>query len=307
MKAVMYHYVCSRNEDLPELKYLHIDDFKKQLDFFEEHFGFVSLNDFLESFKTGIVPKGVLLTFDDGLKCHYEHVFPELQKRGLFGIFYVATRPLAERKFLDVHKIHILLARHDSNLVYNELQILLKDNLNEGLRSQFDAFVYADEKSDVYTIEVKKILNYFIDFQINENIVDRLLEVFMPDYLNYLDDYYLTTDELKKLHEGGMIIGCHTVSHPVMSKLCDDDQLTEISHSFNYLEEILHGLSVKTFCYPFGGDESFSERTEEILKSNDFVFSFSVENRDINKDDLMFRPQSLPRYDCNQFAFGSCR
>lgn len=47
MKSIMYHYVRDFDEKLPNLKHLHIDDFKKQLDYFEKKFGFVSQEEFL--------------------------------------------------------------------------------------------------------------------------------------------------------------------------------------------------------------------------------------------------------------------
>ena len=85
MKAIMYHYVQEFNKNLPRLKFLHIDNFRKQLDFFESHYGFVSKKDFLDSLKTGEVNKGVILTFDDGLKCHFDYVYKELIERNLWG------------------------------------------------------------------------------------------------------------------------------------------------------------------------------------------------------------------------------
>src|SRR5688500_2043277 len=33
MKAIMYHYIRPETKDLPFLRYLHVDDFSRQLDF----------------------------------------------------------------------------------------------------------------------------------------------------------------------------------------------------------------------------------------------------------------------------------
>ncbi|MGK4569285.1 hypothetical protein [Flavobacterium sp. 3HN19-14] len=46
MKAVMYHYVRPFDPEMPYFKNLDIEDFEKQLDFFEAEFGFVSKADF---------------------------------------------------------------------------------------------------------------------------------------------------------------------------------------------------------------------------------------------------------------------
>ncbi len=44
MKIIMYHYIRESLKQLPNFRYLHIENFKKQLDFFEKEFGFVTYN-----------------------------------------------------------------------------------------------------------------------------------------------------------------------------------------------------------------------------------------------------------------------
>ncbi|EAH9308004.1 polysaccharide deacetylase, partial [Campylobacter jejuni] len=46
MKIIMYHYVRESLKQLPNFRYLHIENFKKQLDFFEKEFGFVTYDEF---------------------------------------------------------------------------------------------------------------------------------------------------------------------------------------------------------------------------------------------------------------------
>ncbi len=38
----MYHYVRKFEKNFPNFRFLHVDDFKKQLNFFEKEYGFVS-------------------------------------------------------------------------------------------------------------------------------------------------------------------------------------------------------------------------------------------------------------------------
>ena len=59
----------------------------------------------------GEAPSGVLLTFDDGLRDHIDCVLPVLRTRNLWGLFYVPSKPIAEGRLLDVHKVHLALGR----------------------------------------------------------------------------------------------------------------------------------------------------------------------------------------------------
>ena len=104
-----------------------------------------------------------------------------------------------------------------------------------------------------------------------------------------------------------MVLGSHTVNHPVMSKLSAEEQEKEIVVSFQVIESITGKSALKTFCCPYGGFHTFTPRTEASLEKHACLFSFNVEARDIGKKDLASRRQALPRFDCNAFPYGSCR
>ena len=83
MKAIMYHYVREYVPELPKFRFLDIQNFRKQLDYFEQKFGFVSRKDWdlvIQKKKLGSAEGKVVLTFDDSLSCHFDYVFPELKK-----------------------------------------------------------------------------------------------------------------------------------------------------------------------------------------------------------------------------------
>ncbi len=308
MKAIMYHYVREFNEDIPYFKNLHIEDFKKQLEYFESEYGFVSKEDFLNAISTGKNPDGIILTFDDGLKDHFTYVLPILLERSLWGIFYIPTLMYNDNKFLDVHRIHLLLGRFKGAIIYDELiKIVNNDMLTDKLKNESNELTYNLQINDNHTTLVKRILNYYISYKYREKVIDTLMERLIPEYQRAYQTFYMTPAEIKIIQEKGMIVGSHTVSHPVMSKLSLDEQKYQIENSFNFLERSTGGLHLKTFCYPYGGFHTFTKETVNILEKNDCLFSFNKEPRDIEVNDLLNNPQSLPRYDCNQFKYGQCR
>jgi peptidoglycan/xylan/chitin deacetylase (PgdA/CDA1 family) len=148
------------------------------------------------------------------------------------------------------------------------------------------------------------MMNYLISYQYREQVLDELMDEFFGGDKKIFESFYLSIGEIKKMHDLGMVMGSHTKSHPVLSKLSFQEQQTEIHSSFDYLENICIKLPYKTFCYPYGGFHSFTNETESILKNAGCLFSFNVEERDISEMDLKNRPQALPRYDCNCFPHG---
>jgi peptidoglycan/xylan/chitin deacetylase (PgdA/CDA1 family) len=309
MKAIMYHYVREFDAEMPYFRNLHVDDFHEQLDYFEQKYGFVSQKDFLHSLQyPNEMPNGVVLTFDDGLKDHYRYVLPALQARNLWGIFYIPTAMYHTNKMLDVHRIHVLLGKFGGEKIFTTLKEIISDEmLSHGHITEFKSITYQRQKNDEYTTSVKRILNYLISYDYRETVLDTLMAKLIPNEAKLLADFYLTPSEMKTMQEAKMIIGSHTVFHPVMSKLSAEQQKSEIVDSFSYLETVTNGLPIKTFCYPYGGWHSFSETTEQLLTDNNCLFSFNVEAKDIDTAAIKQHRQALPRYDCNQFPHGQCR
>ena len=306
----MYHYIREFDAAMPNLKHLHFEDFCRQLDYFEAEYGFISKEIFVNSIISGgDLPNGVVLTFDDGLSCHYDYAFKELKRRGLWGIFYVPTQPYMQKAVIDVHKIHILLGTYDGEQILQSLLKIIDNSLiNTVFKDRFELLVYKNQDNDSNALLVKQILNYYVKNDCKSVVVDKLFSSYIPDESIILENFYLKPQQIKEMQEMGMIIGSHTITHPVLSKLTYQEQLDEIKNSFHYLESISGGSSIiKTFCFPYGGFHSFNEDTIKILQNENVHFSFNVEQRDISKNDIKNEKQHLPRYDCNQFIFGQVR
>ncbi len=305
MKAIMYHYVREFNSKFPYFRYLDINNFEKQLDYFEQRYGFVSKEEWLEVIakkKLGSTEGKIILTFDDAMSCHYDYVFQVLKKRGLWGVFYVPSQPYQNNKILDVHKIHLLCGAFEGR----ELIAILKDLIDESMIpdkkiKEFRELTYSGQTNYEGVSEFKRILNYFVSYRFREQLIDAVANEF--DFEFTVSEFYISLDELKEMHISGNLIGSHSVSHPVMSKLDEINQRVEINDSLIFLHDNLN-LDVKTYCHPYGGFHSFDKSTVEILTSCQVSFSFNVEPRDISNQDLVSSIQFLPRYDCNMFPFG---
>ena len=305
MKAIMYHYVRSFNPTLPNFRFLDVENFEKQLDYFQDNFGFVSKDEWLSALsekKLGSAEGKVLLTFDDAMSCHYDYVYKALTKRNLWGIFYVTTQPYQKDKALDVHRIHLLCGAYSGIELLSTLKVFLKEEMiPDEKREEFRKQTYTRQDNYEGISEFKRILNYFVSYDFREQLIDKVAHEL--NYVFHTSEFYVPIDKLIKMQLSGNLIGSHTVSHPVMSKLNKREQNREIEDSFNFLDSKLH-LDVRTYCHPYGGFHSFNDNTVNLLAENEVLFSFNVESRDICDEDLTSSIQFLPRYNCNEFPFG---
>jgi peptidoglycan/xylan/chitin deacetylase (PgdA/CDA1 family) len=307
VKAVMYHYVRPAPSDLPYFRYLHLEDFCHQLDHLQASFGFMPRDRFLALIGGDAVPHdGVILTFDDGFIDHYTYVLPELLSRGLWGLFYVPTGVYGGRQALPVHRVHLLLGRYPSLSILDALQECLRPEMLPADRvAEFESLTYRRQlDSDEATLRVKRILNYFVADAWRVPLLDRLQARF-PLGDDLFGRLYMSEEHLSALQHSGMIVGSHGVSHRVMSQLTLAEQRHEIDASLAFLETTLGPPPVRSFCYPYGGAHTFTQDTKSLLHTAGCRFAFSVEDRDVSREDLARQPFALPRFDCQSFPFGA--
>ena len=269
----MYHYVREFSDDIPFLRFLHLNDFKKQLDIFQKQYNFPSKAEIQAYFggDTAAIPSdkpNMLLTFDDGLADHYHYVLPELKRRGLWGIFYINSGPYEEalgEKLVGVHEIHLLLGRYGGERVLARAQDIIKSEwVSESLVSEFEEITYTMQKNTAATTQVKKLLNYFLKPEHREQVLYDLMADFFPDGSAAIaKSWYMTQKQLQSMHEAGMWLGAHSRTHPVIGTLDPEEQANQILECFTVLESLLQPAEapLRTFAYPYGGKGSYSPVT----------------------------------------------
>lgn len=309
MKVVMYHYVRPAPPGLPHFRYLHVEDFRRQLDWLQANHRMLGIDELLAAVAEGVAPDGAVLTFDDAFSDHHDHVWPELAARGLAGIFYVATGIYGTGKLLDVHRIHLLLGKLGGGAASELLRSILTDDmLSHDTVAEFHAAPYRLQDNDEGTAFFKRSLNYFISYDHREAVLDRLMALAMDgeDERALAGRFYLRPEQIRAMRAGGMLIGAHGVRHLVMSKLPEAEQRREIRDSCAFLADLLDE-PVRSFCYPYGSRASFTAETERLLAEEGCRFTFSTESRAVTDDDLRRHPHALPRLDCNTFPHGRAR
>lgn len=250
------------------------------------------------------VADGFVLTFDDGLLDHYKYVFPELMKRGLWGAFYVPVGPHLDGRSLDVHQVHALLGIFGGQKVLNELNTALS-SLEIFQDETISSNRYSQADDDEAIVRVKRKLNYELPIGLRSVVLNRVCE--QLKYELRVSDWYMSTSQLQEMVDGGMIIGSHSVTHRPMCQLPLESQRTEIEESFSWLEHTLGADLPRSFCYPYGGFDTFSIETEALLDKTGSLWSFNTEEREISQLDVLERPQALPRFDCCNLPHGASR
>ena len=135
---------------------------------------------------------------------------------------------------------HLILGKVDGKVALNEMKKYInfkkfKNYINFKEKKNFHTR-YIDQKTNIETKQFKKIVNYYGIFEITYKILRFLIKKFNIKFK--FSDIYLTQKQIKKMHEMGMIIGCHSTSHVPLSKLSYEKQFSEINQSKKFIEKI---------------------------------------------------------------------
>ena len=302
MISIVYHKVKEYDRMFQFDKFLHINNFKKQINYFQKKFNFIDclrLFDLRQKFDKN----DIFLTFDDGLKIHYKYVFPLLKRRKINGIFYIPALPFIKKKILKVHKIHLLLGKIQNNLIFEYLnKNISKKYIDLEQRKKFDLLVYKKQKNIDENVKIKKFLNYTIKKSFQNDFVNKMFKHFFPTLLEkeFVKKYYMNEKELKNLVKNNMVLGSHTVNHELLSAIPFKQAKKEIDMSIDYLNQF---TKLKTFCYPYGSKMSYNSKIKNYLNKK-VSFSVTVTNKKISNHDFTKNRQEISRLDCNNFKYG---
>lgn len=145
----MYHHIASNPEGRVDT--VSPESFEKQLIFLKKHgYHVVSLKEYVDSVKssTKLLPKSIILTFDDGNDDNYTYAYRILKKHGLSAIFFVGSDDIGKERFLSEAQISEMieggmkLGSHTRNQVYlpdasHELRVDEIVNSRKNLEGQF--------------------------------------------------------------------------------------------------------------------------------------------------------------------------
>ncbi len=81
--------------------------------------------------------------------------------------------------------------------------------------------------------------------------------------------------QLRAWRDAGMGLVCHTISHPRLPRLSDEDIMREVSESKRVLEQQL-GEQMKFLCYPYG---DFDARVQRIARSAGYLGALAIFER----------------------------
>lgn len=250
-QILTYHKVS--NDPHPYFEPVTPAVFEQQAAFLKSCYRVMDLAELVESSQRGSIPdRAVAITFDDGYRDNYEQAFPILKKYGLPATIFIATgaietgNTLWHDRVFDAFRYTTQDAADLSPLGLGEVSLRTNHERHDALQQvlQLAKNLYGEERQ-----------------QLVEN-VERALTPGRTEP----EDRMLTWAQIREMHNAGISIGSHTVTHPILSRLPDDQLKRELQDSQKELRERL-GSEVVTFAYPNGKAADFTEAVKAAVKA----------------------------------------
>lgn len=218
--------------------------------------------------------RALAITFDDGYADNHDVAMPILQRHGLSATFFVATG------FLD------------GGRMWNDtlIEAVRRSPLAEIDVAEVGRFALGDVASR------QRALKALIDhakYLPHQARLDFAAGVAARSRAELPAELMMTSRQVQQLVRGGMQIGAHTVTHPILAQMADEAARFEMAASRDALQALLQA-PVTLFAYPNGRpDTDYSARSVQLARGLRFEAAVTTA---WGAADAASDPFELPRF-----------
>jgi peptidoglycan/xylan/chitin deacetylase (PgdA/CDA1 family) len=229
-----YHRVLPRNDPLiPSC--IDREAFDADMRVVAEHFNALPMSEAIERLRSGrLPPRAIAITFDDGYADNLAEALPILRKYSLPATVFVATSYL------------------DGGRMWN-------DTITESVRrasgeildlTDFDLGMLPIRTPEERGATALRVMLHLRRLP-TESRAARVDELASRIGAELPTDLMLTSEQLVELHQAGVEIGAHTMTHPILARISDVSAADEIRGSRDRLQSLTRA-PVVGFAYPNG-------------------------------------------------------
>jgi peptidoglycan/xylan/chitin deacetylase (PgdA/CDA1 family) len=292
-----YHGVLSGSDerfDFLKQNFVAASTFEQQIRYLVTHYAPIRLTELVSCYHRSVPPppRSVVVTFDDGFENNYSVAFPILQRHGVpFTVFLTTGMigvPGAQLWTERIKRAICFCTREPFVLRVLGRQVpcrLSSPESREKLSLHLLALLKREPAStrDAAVAAVEDACG---------------CPPLQPDEMERYR--FLTWAQVRAMAAAGVDFGSHTVSHPVLSTVDDEQLRTELIVSRQQIEAEL-GRECLEFAYPNGGRGDFGPREKRALQAAGYTCGLSLAGM-LNGADV--DPYALARININRRLTG---
>ena len=223
--------------------------FEWQMRHIRQHLNPISLRDVITHLDTGMLlpSSAVVVTFDDGFADTYRYAFPILKRYAVPATIFVSTG------YVD-----------SKQLFWFELTAYLLYKVTPGAISIEDGRTFpSGDSHNERTASLRKLQSILKDFPNAQRVahVERWVQQFSHIIAHDAARHSLpiSWNQVHEMASAGIEFGSHTITHPNLTRLSDQELNHELVESKRLLEEHVQH-PVESLAYPIGTSSAFDKR-----------------------------------------------
>lgn len=238
----------------PELVSASVAGFATQMRYLKQHLTPITFAQ-LQAAISGIEPlppRAVIVTFDDGFDDNYHFAFPILRELQIPATFFIATGYVGSGESFWFERLYGLFVASAPQVI--SLDVLAK-------RVTLGATAALRRQQAISLLQMVKHLSNADRLSMLEQIETQLAPTANLERHQALSRA-LSWQQIGEMAAAGMEFGSHSVTHPVLTQISDQDLAWELVWSRRTLEQHI-GRKCTAFCYPMGLADTRMEAAAE--------------------------------------------
>lgn len=259
----------------------------REIAFLKRNLDVISVAEMADGLEKHSLPeRPAVITFDDGYRDNYSLAYPVLTDAGVSACFFVSTHLVGTNSIPWWDQVACCFKRARVSEFTSPFG---GDPFQCGLRDSA-ACAVVNQNANRYIAEMKKCRWHDAMRRLDDLKTETAVQ---PEY-ECDGRLMMSWDEVREMHRGGMEIGGHTRSHPIISKIDSEELIRqEIAGCRADLKrELKH--DVAAFAYPEGNVEAMSELADTVISEAGFTISFSYIDKLGLRDTVS--PWRIPRF-----------
>jgi peptidoglycan/xylan/chitin deacetylase (PgdA/CDA1 family) len=233
--------------------------FRGQMELLAREYHPISLDETLKYLRDGedLPKRSVVVTFDDGYANNYDVAMPILNELSIPATFYVTVDCVENRRLPWPSRLRFVFCK--TKLAEWRDPAAKSWSLSDSLHREW-AFLAACDRSCQLSGTVQE---EFV------RTIEQNLQTCLPDQLDsdQSGSPMMSYEQLRGLTRHGHIVGSHTMTHPNLAQIKEEEAYGELAESKQQLESQL-GIQVNHFAYPCPAlSPHWSERTVEQCRA----------------------------------------
>lgn len=251
---ILYYHRISNDHDDYNYTNVSLSNFKQHMEYICANYTVLKLSELLDKQVYERDEDAVVITFDDGYKNFFDNALPILKQFSIPAACFITTDNIdtGEENWVDA----IIQAVFQPSNYVEEIVI------HSGLCTYRWKTDILEKRVEAYR-EIRRIFGSAIDSERKKMLDEIITQTGISKHAKK-SKQIMSRDEILRLSKEELIeIGAHTVTHPFLDVLEDDEIDREIIGSKEMLETITE-RPIKFFAYPFGiHNERIVRKVEE--------------------------------------------